>query len=182
MPNSLEPILRDYQKNGYKWMKTLAHYGFGGILADDMGLGKTLQSITFILSELPKSVRKGFLRLIVCPSSLTYNWLSEFTKFAPDIQAVVVDGTKRNGRTQKEVMDMDVVITSYPLLRKDIKWYEKQDFHTVFFDEAQAFKNPGTQTARAAKKIQAGTSLRPNWYTNREFIRRTLVHFPCGIS
>ncbi|MEV5037617.1 SNF2 helicase associated domain-containing protein [Peribacillus frigoritolerans] len=156
VPNSLDPILREYQKNGYKWMKILAQYGFGGILADDMGLGKTLQSITFILSELPDIRKKRVPVLIVCPSSLTYNWLSEFTKFAPDIQAVVVDGDKtERSKLLKEMKDMDVVITSYPLLRKDIKSFEKEDFHTVFFDEAQAFKNPVTQTARAAKKIKA---------------------------
>ncbi|WP_458354623.1 SNF2 helicase associated domain-containing protein [Peribacillus frigoritolerans] len=156
VPNSLDPILREYQKNGYKWMKILAQYGFGGILADDMGLGKTLQSITFILSELPDIRRKRVPALIVCPSSLTYNWLSEFTKFAPDIQAIVVDGDKtERSKLLKEMMDVDVVITSYPLLRKDIKSFEKADFHTVFFDEAQAFKNPLTQTARAAKKIKA---------------------------
>lgn len=156
VPNSLVPILRDYQKNGYKWMKIIAQYGFGGILADDMGLGKTLQSIAFILSELPDIREKRVPALIVCPSSLTYNWLNEFTKFAPDIQAVVVDGDKTE-RTKllKEAKDVDVVITSYPLLRKDIASWEKQDFHTVFFDEAQAFKNPVTQTARAAKKIKA---------------------------
>lgn len=156
VPKSLELILRDYQKCGYKWMKTLANYGFGGILADDMGLGKTLQSITFILSELPDIRKKKLPVLIVCPASLTYNWLSEITKFASDVQAVVVDGNKTERyKIQKDVADMDVVITSYPLLLRDIKWFEKQDFHTVFFDEAQAFKNPVTQTARAVKRIMA---------------------------
>ena len=77
-------------------------------------------------------------------------------KFSPEIQAVVVDGNKtERNNLQKDVMDMDVVITSYPLLRSDILWYEKQVFHTVYFDEAQAFKNPLTQTAKAARKIQA---------------------------
>jgi SNF2 family DNA or RNA helicase len=156
VPKSLEATLRDYQKHGYKWMKTLASYGFGGILADDMGLGKTLQSITFILSELPDIREKKLPVLIVCPSSLTYNWLSEIMKFAPDIQAAVVDGNKiERSKIQKDVMAMDVVITSYPLLRSDIQWFEKHTFHTVFFDEAQAFKNPVTQTAKAVKKIQA---------------------------
>ncbi|MGM0874924.1 MAG: SNF2 helicase associated domain-containing protein [Bacillota bacterium] len=156
VPKSLESILRDYQKRGYKWMKTLASYGFGGILADDMGLGKTLQSIAFILSELPDIRKKKLPVLIVSPSSLTYNWLSEIMKFAPDIKAVIVDGTKTERfKIQKDVTDMDVVITSYPLLRRDIKWFEKQSFHTVFFDEAQVFKNPMTQTARAVKRIQA---------------------------
>lgn len=156
VPVSLESILRDYQKRGYQWMKTLAHYGFGGILADDMGLGKTLQSITFILSELAVIRERKQPALIVCPSSLTYNWLSELLKFAPKIEAVVVDGNQAERRDiQKEAMEMDVIITSYPLLRRDIKWYEKQTFHSAFFDEAQAFKNPVTQTARAVKRLKA---------------------------
>lgn len=156
VPKSVEPILRNYQKHGFKWMKALAGYGFGGILADDMGLGKTMQSITFILSELPNIREKKQPVLITCPSSLTYNWLSEFMKFSPDIQAVIIDGNKaERDHILRDVTDIDVIITSYPLLRRDLKWYEKQSFHTVFFDEAQAFKNPVTQTARAVKRIQA---------------------------
>lgn len=156
LPPALDPVLRDYQKHGFNWMKTLAHYGFGGILADSMGLGKTVQSIAFIVSELESIRSKKTPALIVCPSSLTYNWLSEFMKFTPEIGAIVVDGQKAERVSlQKEAMEMDVVITSYPLLRKDSKWYERQSFHTVFFDEAQAFKNPLTETARAVKKIQA---------------------------
>lgn len=156
VPTTLVPILRDYQKQGYQWMKTLAHYRFGGILADDMGLGKTLQSIAFILSELPQIRKRKLPVLVVCPSSLTYNWLSEFKKFSPNVQAIIVDGNKaERSKKQKNTAEMDVVITSYPLLLKDIKWYEKEAFHTVFFDEAQFFKNPVTQTARAVKKLQA---------------------------
>lgn len=156
VPKHLALILRDYQIHGFKWMKTLASFGFGGILADDMGLGKTLQSIAFIHSELPYSRERKIPTLIVCPSSLTYNWLSELMKFAPDIQAVVMDGDKvERSELQKSIEDIDVLITSYPLLRRDIKWFEKQSFHAVFFDEAQAFKNPITQTARAVKQIQA---------------------------
>lgn len=156
IPESVEPILRDYQKYGYKWMKTLANYGFGGILADDMGLGKTLQSISFILSILKEVRSKKLPVLVVCPSSLTYNWLSEFYKFAPSIKTLVLDGTKTDRmKLQADISTIDVIITSYPLLRKDVKWYEKQTFHTVFFDEAQNFKNPLTQTARAVKKLQA---------------------------
>jgi SNF2 family DNA or RNA helicase len=156
VPSTVAPILRDYQIHGFKWLKTLASYGFGGILADDMGLGKSLQSITFILSELSTIRIKKQPVLIVCPSSLTYNWLNELMKFAPEVQAVVADGSKEERlKIQKEVNYLDVVITSYPLLRRDIKWFEQQVFHTVFYDEAQAFKNPLTQTARAVKRIQA---------------------------
>ncbi|MBS4218414.1 DEAD/DEAH box helicase [Bacillus sp. FJAT-49711] len=156
VPESLQSVLRDYQKNGFKWMKTMAKYGFGGILADDMGLGKTLQSITFIQSEISDIRTRNRPILIVCPSSLMYNWYSEFVKFAPDVQAVIIDGDKKERmHLQKEALKNDVIITSYTLLRKDMLWFVKQAFHTVFFDEAQAFKNPTTQTARAAKNIQA---------------------------
>lgn len=156
VPNQVESILHDYQKQGYQWMKTLAHYGFGGILADDMGLGKTLQSIAFILSELSTIRDQKLPVLVVCPSSLTYNWLSEIMKFAPELQAVVMDGNKTERvKLQNNVTGLDVVITSYPLLLKDLTWYKKQVFHTVFFDEAQAFKNPLSQTAKAVKRIQA---------------------------
>ncbi|MCM3767663.1 DEAD/DEAH box helicase [Neobacillus niacini] len=157
VPSGLEPTLKEYQKVGFKWMKTLAHYGFGGILADDMGLGKTIQSIAYIVSVV-EEVRDSKLRvLVVCPSSVVYNWLSELGKFAPDLRAVVIDGSKdKRSELLANLDDVNVLITSYPLLRRDIKWFEKQTFHTVFFDEAQAFKNPLTQTARAVKKLQAG--------------------------
>jgi SNF2 family DNA or RNA helicase len=156
VPTSLESILKDYQKLGFKWMKTLAYYGFGGILADDMGLGKTIQSIAFIVSVLPEIRNEKLPVLVVCPSSLTYNWLSEMKRFAPNLQAVVIDGNKaERSKLLKEITDIDVLITSYPLLRRDITFFAKPSFHTVFFDEAQAFKNPLTQTARAAKKLQS---------------------------
>ncbi|MEH7275706.1 DEAD/DEAH box helicase [Neobacillus vireti] len=156
VPELLAPVLRDYQVHGYKWMKTLASYGFGGILADDMGLGKTVQSIAFILSELQIIRKRKLPILIVCPSSLTYNWLSEIKKFAPVLRAVIVDGSREERQVKQKGKGVaDVVITSYPLLRKDIAWFEKQTYHTVFFDEAQAFKNPITQTARAVKRIKA---------------------------
>ena len=156
VPESLEPILRDYQKLGYKWMKALASYGFGGVLADDMGLGKTLQSITFIVSELIDIRELKLPVLIVCPSSLTYNWLHEINTFAPELDAIIIDGKKvEREKLLQGVNELDVIITSYPLLRRDSKWYEQQSFHTVFFDEAQNFKNPYTQTARTVKKIKA---------------------------
>ncbi|HEX5564850.1 MAG TPA: DEAD/DEAH box helicase, partial [Sporosarcina sp.] len=158
VPASVDAVLRDYQKTGFQWMKTVAEFGVGGVLADDMGLGKTLQSIAYILSVLPDIREKKRQVLIVCPSSLTYNWLSEFRKFAPEINAVVMDGSKKErAERQSDVVDKDVLITSYPLIRRDIQWYEKQDFLTIFFDEAQAFKNPFTQTARAVKRLQADT-------------------------
>ena len=156
VPESLNSILRDYQKQGFKWMKALASFGFGGVLADDMGLGKTLQSITFIVSELAALREQKLPVLIVCPSSLTYNWMHEIITFAPQLQAIVIDGKQQEReKLLQDVQEMDVIITSYPLLRRDSKWYEQQSFHTIFFDEAQSFKNPYTQTARTVKKLKA---------------------------
>src|SRR5690606_23133817 len=127
-----------------------------GILADDMGLGKTLQSTTFIKSVVSEVRERKHPVLIVCPSSVTYNWLNEIMKFTPDVQAVVVDGDKAERiEIQENQAEIDVMIISYQLLRRDLKWYEEQKFHTVFFDEAQAFKNPTTKTARAVKRINA---------------------------
>lgn len=156
VPDSLGPILRDYQKYGFQWLKTLAQYRFGGILADEMGLGKTLQSIAFIVSVLPEMRTRSRPSLVVCPSSLVYNWRNEMAKFAPEIRAVIADGSKQErGRVLKDVYNVDVIITSYPLLRRDIEWYAIQSFHTFFLDEAQTFKNHTTQTAQAVRKIQA---------------------------
>ncbi|PFD58435.1 DEAD/DEAH box helicase [Bacillus thuringiensis] len=155
VPNTLNAEMRKYQVYGFEWMKTLAHYRFGGILADDMGLGKTLQSIAFIDSVLTEIREKKLPILVVSPSSLVYNWFSELKKFAPHIRAVIADGNQAERRKiLEDITEFDVVITSYPLLRRDIRLYARP-FHTLFLDEAQAFKNPTTQTARAVKTIQA---------------------------
>ena len=156
VPESLQTVLRDYQQYGYQWLKTLAHYHFGGILADDMGLGKTIQSIAFLLSVLPEIRNSDTSALIVAPASLVYNWLNELKKFAPEINAVIADGNQiERRRLIKDTSHADVVITSYPLLRRDIEQYAKQSFHTLILDEAQMFKNHTTQTAQAVKSIQA---------------------------
>lgn len=156
VPEPLAPVLRDYQQYGFQWLKTLAHYRFGGILADDMGLGKTLQSIAFLLSELPDIRQSGLPALIVAPASLTYNWLNELKKFTPEIKAVIADGTlTERGRILKNTAKADVIITSYPLLRRDVQLYAKKSFHTLILDEAQTIKNHTTQTAQAVMALQA---------------------------
>ncbi|MCM3626968.1 DEAD/DEAH box helicase [Paenibacillus glycanilyticus] len=156
VPASLQHVLRDYQKYGFQWMKTLAHYRFGGILADDMGLGKTVQSITFLLSFLPEIRRLDQPAIIVAPASLMYNWLSELKKFAPEMRVVIADGTRPERAAKlRSLQEMDVIITSYPLLRRDIELYVTRYYHTVILDEAQAFKNHATQTAQAVKALQA---------------------------
>ncbi|MBW7455650.1 DEAD/DEAH box helicase, partial [Paenibacillus sepulcri] len=156
VPESLEPVLRDYQKYGYQWMKTLAHYHFGGILADDMGLGKTLQSIAFLVSVLPEIRSQKLPAIIVSPASLIYNWQNELKKFAPGIRCLIADGSRTERiAALKNDSRVDVFITSYPLLRQDIDTYIKLPFHTLILDEAQTFKNHATQTAQAVKALQA---------------------------
>lgn len=156
VPIPLEGVLRDYQKVGFRWFQLLAKYKFGGILADDMGLGKTLQSIAFIESALPDVRARNLPVLIVCPASLLYNWRNELKKFTPHIQALVIDGDKtKRSDSWKQTSHADVIITSYPTLRMDTELYRNHLFHTLFADEAQAFKNPLTKTAKAVKMIKA---------------------------
>ncbi|MBB6675004.1 DEAD/DEAH box helicase [Cohnella nanjingensis] len=157
VPPSVAGILRDYQKYGYQWMKTLAHYHFGGILADDMGLGKTLQSIAFIESVREELRESGLPVLIVSPASLIYNWRNEIARFAPDLNVQLAAGAKQERSDMLgELGSVDVLITSYPLLRRDMELYAEQRFHSLFLDEAQAIKNHATQTSQAVKSIRAG--------------------------
>ncbi|MCY0876807.1 MAG: DEAD/DEAH box helicase [Firmicutes bacterium] len=156
VPASLDTVLRDYQKYGFQWFKTLAYYHFGGILADDMGLGKTLQSIAFILSEIESSREAGLPTLIVCPAALTFNWRNELQRFAPSLHVALAVGTRDERESVLDDLEgVDVLITSYPILRRDVDAYAKQSFYALILDEAQAFKNHQTQTAQAVKQIQA---------------------------
>ena len=156
VPKTLELVLRDYQKAGFTWLKLLARYQFGGILADDMGLGKTLQSIAFIDSMLSEIKESKQPVLIVSPASLIYNWQNEIEKFTPHIQATVIAGNKSVRQDMwNSVNHVDVVITSYPTLRMDEQLHKEHRFHTMFLDEAQAVKNPDTKTARVVRKVKA---------------------------
>ncbi|RAP74653.1 DEAD/DEAH box helicase [Paenibacillus montanisoli] len=156
LPAGLSGVLRDYQVYGYQWMRTLARYGFGGILADDMGLGKTVQAIAFLLAFLPNIREEHLPALIVAPASITYNWRNELRKFAPSMRVAIADGTKQERDTiLRGSSALDVIITSYPLLRRDIEAYAAMSFHTLMLDEAQTFKNDTTQTAQSVKLLDA---------------------------
>ena len=151
VPKELEQIMREYQKSGFRWLKALQANGFGGILADDMGLGKTLQVIAFLMTARHRT-------LIVCPASLVYNWQSEIERFAPDLHPVMVTGDAASRkRLVEESTDMDILITSYDLLKRDIENYENTEFFCEILDEAQFIKNQSTQAARAVKMIHVGT-------------------------
>ncbi|GIN22477.1 DEAD/DEAH box helicase [Siminovitchia fordii] len=150
LPEGLKASMREYQKTGYQWFRSLSKYHLGGILADDMGLGKTLQSIAYLLSE-----QEGNRHLIVAPASLIYNWQSEWNKFAPSVSTVVVAGTREEREKVLEAAKADVYITSYSTLRQDIDLYIKEQFHTLILDEAQFIKNYTTKSAAAVRSIRA---------------------------
>ena len=160
IPSGLDSVLRDYQKYGFQWLKTLSHYRLGGILADDMGLGKTIQSIAYIVSGKSAAEEEGIDPspvLIVSPASLIYNWERECRNFAPELRTVVAAGDRQErNELMSDMKDVDVWITSYPLLRRDIEWYEKQQFRTLFLDEAQAIKNHASLTSHAVRRLRAG--------------------------
>ena len=151
IPKQLEKTLRFYQKDGVKWIKRLSLLGFGGILADDMGLGKTVQTLAFIEGEKPNKPT-----LVVAPSALTYNWYNECMRFTPKLKTLIIDGV-RNEREKliAEIDKYDLIITSYPVLRRDVALYGDIEFSYCFIDEAQYIKNPKTANARSVKRIKA---------------------------
>lgn len=182
VPEHLKPVLRDYQKTGYRWLQTITHLGFGGVLADDMGLGKTLQVITLLAAsrqhngiitdndvstEAATDIRPADagtatglpeVSLIVCPSSLVYNWDSEIEHFAPELSRLLVTGSA--GERQEKLthyQDYDVLITSYDMLKRDIAFYENLHFRYQIIDEAQFIKNHNTQAARSVRQIRSVT-------------------------
>lgn len=170
VPRELAQILREYQKRGFLWIKTLCQNGFGGILADDMGLGKTLQVIAFLLSEQQEAglpgeggvQEKGKNRrcLIVCPASLVFNWKSEFERFAPQLSVRMVTGTAAERKSAiKEAGEGEILLTSYDLLKRDLEQYEGIQFFCQVIDEAQYIKNHNTQAAKAVKQIASGFRL-----------------------
>ena len=153
IPIELQHILRDYQKVGFKWLKTLSAYGLGGILADDMGLGKTLEVIAFILSEKEKNSGSS---IVIAPTSLVYNWQDEVKKFAPQLKVQVISGMQKERQEQlAEIKNADIVVTSYPLIRRDIDLYDQFEFAYCFLDEAQHIKNPNTISAKSVGQIKA---------------------------
>lgn len=154
VPESLESILRGYQKTGYRWLRTLEKLGFGGILADDMGLGKTLQTIACLLAL--KQERGVFKGLIICPASLVYNWKKELETFAPKLQVkLMVGSSEQREALLTDQQSGDVWITSYDMVKRDIALYQSITFDVEVIDEAQNIKNHGTLAARAVKQIQA---------------------------
>ena len=161
VPQILENTLRYYQKTGFKWLKTLDTYRFGGILADDMGLGKTIQMLSIIVDYV-QNTKKEERRasMVISPSSLALNWQNEANKFVGELQTIVINGTlSERKRKISEIENYDLVITSYDLLKRDIELYKEKNynFRYIIADEAQYLKNSNTQNAKAIKKMNAET-------------------------
>lgn len=168
VPRALNAELRPYQKEGFKWINEITDLGFGGVLADDMGLGKTLQIIAFLLSQ------KKSKSIVVVPTSVIYNWMDEFEKFAPSIKIGLVHGSKskrdkvlrdfkrglgikveEENLKEKSYEKYDVLLTTYGTLKNDEKAYENLSFDYCIIDEAQNIKNPAAQATLSVKNIKS---------------------------
>jgi SNF2 family DNA or RNA helicase len=152
IPKTIIAEPRNYQIEGVQWLERLRTMYLSGILADDMGLGKTLQAIIAI----SQYHRKGHPTLIVCPTSLLYNWKEEIARFNPQLKAIVVDGIpQQRKKVIEQAKKYDVIITSYSLLQKDVEIYEPTVFAYTVLDEAQHIKNRGTRNAKSVKQIRS---------------------------
>lgn len=152
-PSKFKTDLRDYQKEGLSWLQFMAQYEFGGILADDMGLGKTVQLLAHICLEKEKG-RLSAPYLVICPTSVLPNWLAEASKFAPHLKVVAFHGEHRFGK-QLLMKKADLVVSTYPLLVRDLSTFKTIEWHGLALDEAQAIKNHRTKMAQAARSIKA---------------------------
>lgn len=159
IPEGLKSELRTYQITGFKWLKILDSYKFGGILADDMGLGKTIQLLAVIQSYLEEE-NKPKPSIVVCPSSLSLNWKNEIDKFVPSMKTLVIHGNAEEREKQiNNIKKYNLVITSYDLLKRDIELYKEKEysFKYIIADEAQYIKNNNTQNSKVIKEIKADT-------------------------
>lgn len=153
-----DKLLRDYQKDGVKWLYTIYKCDLGGILADEMGLGKTLQAIIFLRRVI--DLKPDAKILIVSPTSLVYNWEKEFSKFAPELKYIVMaDNKKKRQDIMQKFNEYNIFITTYGLVRNDNDYYEDKNFEVCIIDEAQAIKNYQAGMTKEIKKIKARTKI-----------------------
>ncbi len=167
-PEHLQHVLRPYQVAGYQWLNYLHEINWGGILADDMGLGKTVQALSFL--ERFKSEYGKIKALVICPTTLIYNWENEIRKFTPSLSFHIHHGGQRS-RAKEELLNYDITITTYGTLRSDIKLFVSVEFDYIILDESQAIKNPSSKVTRAASLLNAkhrlcmsGTPLQNNTF------------------
>jgi SNF2 family DNA or RNA helicase len=158
IPKEVDVDLRQYQADGIAWLEKLRKMSLGGILADDMGLGKTIQAICALTQDYNKNPKAT--SLVVCPTSLLYNWQEECSKFHKGLKTLVVDGLpNQRKKLLKKIKDYQLIVTSYSLLQKDIDEYSKVTFSYVILDEAQHIKNRMTLNAKSVKRLNATNRL-----------------------
>ncbi len=167
-PPHLQPVLRPYQEAGFQWLNYLHNINWGGILADDMGLGKTIQALSFLQHYREKY--NHMKALVVCPTTLIYNWENEIKKFTPSLTYHIHHGSART-RSLDDLLKYDITITTYGTLRSDIKFFLGVKFDYVLLDESQAIKNPASKVTKAACLLSAkhrlcmsGTPLQNNTF------------------
>lgn len=152
-PAGLAAELRPYQRQGVDWLQLLREHQLGGILADDMGLGKTVQALAHLLIE-KESGRADRPSLVVAPTSLMFNWRREAERFAPSLRVLLLHGADRHARFQS-IAEHDLVLTTYPLLPRDLDALASVPLHLLILDEAQAVKNPRSKAAEAVRSLDA---------------------------
>ena len=161
VPADLQATLRPYQERGFGWLVQMRQMGLGACLADDMGLGKTVQTITLWLHER-EQMNIEQPALLVCPTSVVGNWQHEIRRFAPSLRPIVhhgADRIKTLDSFQESIAAVDVVITSYALMRRDRDLLEQVAWSDVVLDEAQNIKNASTKQAQAARAMSADFKL-----------------------
>jgi non-specific serine/threonine protein kinase len=155
-PHHLANILRPYQVSGFQWLNYLSEVNWGGILADDMGLGKTVQSLSFLHHY--KTEHGKLKALVVCPTTLMFNWENEIKKFTPSLSWFIHHGSARSQQLEA-FSSADIVITTYGTLRSDIQLFAESEFDYVILDESQAIKNPHSKVTKAASLLNAKNRL-----------------------
>jgi non-specific serine/threonine protein kinase len=167
-PENLRTILRPYQKSGFEWLNFLNEVGWGGILADDMGLGKTIQALSFL--QYLREKNGSLFALVVCPTTLMYNWENELKKFTPSLTYHIHHGSQRANNFNL-LKQYEVVITTYGTMRSDIRLFTELTFDSIILDESQAIKNPQSKVAKASVLLKgkhrlcmSGTPLQNNTF------------------
>ena len=182
VPAKVKATLRDYQRAGFEWLCLLDEMQWGGCLADDMGLGKTLQTITFLQYVTDKY--KAETHLVICPTSLLYNWENELKKFAPELTYFIY--YKADKTLDKKILEQcNIILTTYGRVRNDIELLETFKFGYIICDESHVIKNPAAQLSKAVNRLQArnkivlsGTPIQNNTfdlYTQMNFINPGLL-------
>jgi len=152
LSSGIKASLRPYQQSGFHWLQALDELGWGGCLADDMGLGKTLQTISFL--QYLKEKYPGSTQLVICPTSLIFNWESELQKFCPTMKYYTYYGSQREF-SEAHVEDYDLVLTSYGVVRNDVEALSNVLWQYIILDESQAIKNPDARVTRAVLQLRS---------------------------